>query len=57
MLGKCFVLDINWDKYPILDIEAIIRGNMASEIVAKTVIHIGLTQEVKAPAEPRRLLV
>lgn len=50
LLGKCFVLDINWDRYPVLPLASVVQSSVASEIVSETAIPIFITDPPYADA-------
>jgi len=50
LLGKCFMLDINWDRYPVLPIRSAIKCSIASEIAERTAIPIFITDPPYADA-------
>ncbi len=50
LLGKCFVLDINWERYPVLPLTSIVQSSIASEITTETDIPIFITDPPYADA-------
>lgn len=50
LLGKCFMLDINWDRYPVLSIASTIRSSIASDIAEQSPIPIFITDPPYADA-------